>query len=320
MKMLKRREALLAGACMLAAAPAAADTWPSKPIRLVIPFAPAGPSDVLARIVAQKLGPSLGQGVVPDNRPGANGILGTDVVAKSAPDGYTLLMTVGSAQTLAPNLYKLPYDAQKDLVAISNFATLKTMIVVHPSVPAKTLQEFIALAKANPGKYDFSAGTSLIQLVGESFKRATGTHIVAIPYKGTGPQLAAVLAGEVAMTIDPFTAVQHVKTGKLRALAVLSDKRSPVLPEVPTLLESGVRGVELSSWIGLMAPAGTPRPIIDRLHAEMVKIVATPDVKERLAGMNYEPVGDTPEQFAAAIAAETTRWAKIVKETGFKPE
>lgn len=320
MTMLNRREALLAGACMLAAAPAWADTWPSRPIRLVIPFAPAGASDVLARIVAQKLSQSLGQSVVPDNKAGANGILGTDVVAKSAPDGYTLLMTVGSAQTLAPNLYKLPYDAQKDLVAISNLAALNTMIVVHPSVPAKTIQEFIALTRANPGKYDFAAGTSLIQLVGESFKKATGTHIVAIPYKGTGPQLAAVLAGEVAMTIDPFTAVQHVKTGKLRALAVLSDKRSPVLPEVPTLLESGVRGVELSSWIGLMAPAGTPRPIIDRLHAEMVKIVATPDVKERLAGMNYEPVGDTPEQFAAAIAAETTRWAKIVKETGFKPE
>lgn len=318
--MLKRRAALLAGASLLGGAPAWADTWPSKPIRLVIPFAPAGPADVLARVVAQKLGPSLGQTVLPDNRAGANGIVSTDVVAKAAPDGYTLLMTVGSAQTRAPNLYKLPYDAQKDLVAISNFATLKTMIVVHPSVPAKTLQEFIALAKANPGKYDYAAGTSLVQLVGESFKRATGTHIVAIPYKGTGPQLAAVLAGEVAMTIDPFTAVQHVKAGRLRALAMLSDKRSPVLPEVPTLRESGVHGVELSSWIGLMAPAGTPRPIIDRLHAEMVKIVAMPDVKERLARLNYEPVGDTPEQFAAAIAAETARWAKIVKETGFKPE
>lgn len=318
--MLNRRAALRAGASLLGVAPAWADTWPSKPIRLVIPFAPAGPADVLARVVAQKLGPSLGQVVLPDNRAGANGIVGTDVVAKAAPDGYTLLMTVGSAQTLGPNLYRLPYDAQKDLVAISNFATLKTMIVVHPSVPAKTLQEFIALAKANPGKYHYAAGTSLVQLVGESFKRATGTHIVAIPYKGTGPQLAAVLAGEVAMTIDPFTAVQHVKAGRLRALAMLSDKRSPVLPEVPTLLESGVHGVELSSWIGLMAPAGTPRPIIDRLHAEMVKIVAMPDVKERLAGLNYEPVGDTPEQFAAAIAAETARWAKIVKETGFKPE
>ncbi|HEV7913852.1 MAG TPA: tripartite tricarboxylate transporter substrate binding protein [Albitalea sp.] len=321
MNMMRRRDALLAGAGMLvAASPAWSNAWPAKTIRMVIPFSPGGASDVVARMVAQNLTEALGQTVVVDNRAGGNGIIGSDFAAKAAPDGYTLLMTVGSAQTLAPNLYKLPYDAQKDLVAISNVAMLNTMIVVHPSVPAKTIQEFIALAKAHPGKYDLAAGTSLIQLVGEMFKQATGTFIVPIPYKGTGPQLAAVMSGEVAMTIDPFTAVQQVKAGKLRALAVLSKTRSPVLPDVPTLIESGVHGVELSSWVGLMAPAGTPRPIIDRLHAEMVKIVAKPDVKARLASLNYEPVGNTPEQFATAITAETARWAKVVKETKFKVE
>ncbi len=296
------------------------DTYPSKPIRLVIPFAPGGATDVVARIVAQKLTEILKQSVVVDSRPGANGIIGTDIVAKAAPDGHTLLATVASAHTLNPSIYKLPYEPIKDFAPVSLVANLSGMIVVHPSVPAKTIQEFIALAKSKPGQINFSSGTSLIQLIGETFKSATGTDIVPIPYKGTGPQLAAVLAGEVAMTIDPFTAVSHVKAGKLRALAVLSPKRSQVLPDVPTLLEAGVRGVELNSWVGILAPAGTPKEIVNRLQAEIAKIVAMPDVKERLAGLNYESVGSTPEQFTAIIATEIAKWAKVVKETNFKVE
>lgn len=308
----------LAGA--VTALPVLADTWPSKPIRLVVPFAPGGATDVVARIISQKLADGLGQPVVIDNKAGANGIVGTDVVAKAAPDGYTLLLTVASAQTLTPALYKLPFDPLKDLAPISIVANLGGVMVVHPSVPAKTMQEFIALVRSRPGKYDFAAGTSLIQLIGENFKKATGAYIVPIPYKGTGPQLAAVLAGEVAMTIDPFTAVSHIKAGRLRALAVLLPKRSPLLPDVPTMIEVGVQGVELNSWAGLLAPTGTPKPVIARLHEEIRKIVAMPDVKERLAALNYEPVGNTPEQFAALLVTETAQWAKVVKETNFKIE
>ncbi|MDO9402001.1 MAG: tripartite tricarboxylate transporter substrate binding protein [Polaromonas sp.] len=308
----------LAGA--VTALPVLADTWPSKPIRLVVPFAPGGATDVVARIISQKLADGLGQPVVIDNKAGANGIVGTDVVAKAAPDGYTLLLTVASAQTLTPALYKLPFDPLKDLAPISIVANLGGVMVVHPSVPAKTMQEFIALVRSKPGKYDFAAGTSLIQLIGENFKKATGAYIVPIPYKGTGPQLAAVLAGEVAMTIDPFTAVSHIKAGRLRALAVLLPKRSPLLPDVPTMIEVGVQGVELNSWAGLLAPTGTPKPVIARLHEEIRKIVAMPDVKERLASLNYEPVGNTPEQFAALMVTETAQWAKVVKETNFKIE
>jgi tripartite-type tricarboxylate transporter receptor subunit TctC len=308
----------LAGA--VTALPVLADTWPSKPIRLVVPFAPGGATDVVARIISQKLADGLGQPVVIDNKAGANGIVGTDVVAKAAPDGYTLLLTVASAQTLTPALYKLPFDPLKDLAPISIVANLGGVMVVHPSVPAKTMQEFIALVRSKPGKYDFAAGTSLIQLIGENFKKATGAYIVPIPYKGTGPQLAAVLAGEVAMTIDPFTAVSHIKAGRLRALAVLLPKRSPLLPDVPTMIEVGVQGVELNSWAGLLTPTGTPKPVIARLHEEIRKIVAMPDVKERLASLNYEPVGNTPEQFAALMVTETAQWAKVVKETNFKIE
>lgn len=308
----------LAGA--VTALPVRADTWPGKPIRLVVPFAPGGATDVVARIISQKLADGLGQPVVIDNKAGANGIVGTDVVAKAAPDGYTLLLTVASAQTLTPALYKLPFDPLKDLAPISIVANLGGVMVVHPSVPAKTMQEFIALVRSKPGKYDFAAGTSLIQLIGENFKKATGAYIVPIPYKGTGPQLAAVLAGEVAMTIDPFTAVSHIKAGRLRALAVLLPKRSPLLPDVPTMIEVGVQGVELNSWAGLLAPTGTPKPVIARLHEEIRKIVAMPDVKERLASLNYEPVGNTPEQFAALMVTETAQWAKVVKETNFKIE
>ncbi|WP_238530122.1 tripartite tricarboxylate transporter substrate binding protein [Alicycliphilus denitrificans] len=268
--------------------------------------------------MSERLTVALAQPVVLDNRAGANGIIGTDAVAKAAPDGYTLLMTTGGAQTVSPSLYALPYDSIRDLAPISMVATLGTMLVVHPSVPARTLQEFVALAKAQPGKLNYAAGSSLLHLVGETFKLATGTDIVAIPYKGTGPQLSAVLAGEAAMTIDPFTAVQHVKSGRLRALAVLSRKRSSLLPDVPTLQEAGVSGVELDAWAGMLAPAGTPAPVLKRLHDEVAKIVALPEFRDRLAALNYEPAGSTPEQFSQLIATDTAKWAKAVKATNFK--
>lgn len=311
---------LLAFVCCLTPLAAWSDAYPSKSIRLVIPFSPGGATDVVARIVAQKLTDALKQSVVVDSRPGANGIIGTDIVAKAAPDGYTLLASVASAHTLNPSIYKLPYDPLKDFAAVSLVANLPIMVVAHPSLPAKTIQEFIALAKSKPGQINFSSGTSLIQLTGELFKSATGTNIVAIPYKGTGPQLTAVLAGEVSLTFDPFTALSQVKAGKLRALAILAPKRSPLLPDVPTLEEVGVRGVDVTSWVGILAPAGTPKEIVNRLQGEIAKIVAMPDVKERFASISYEPVGSTPEQFTNLIPVEIAKWAKVVKETNFKVE
>ncbi len=311
---------LLAFVCCLTPLAAWSDAYPSKPIRLVIPFSSGGATDVVARIVAQKLTEALKQSVVVDSRPGANGIIGTDIVAKAAPDGYTLLASVASAHTLNPSIYKLPYDPLKDFAAVSLVANLPIMVVAHPSLPAKTIQEFIALAKSKPGQINFSSGTSLIQLTGELFKSATGTNIVAIPYKGTGPQLTAVLAGEVSLTFDPFTALSQVKAGKLRALAILAPKRSALLPDVPTLDEVGVRGVDVASWVGILAPAGTPNEIVNRLQGEIAKIVAMPDVKERFASISYEPVGSTPEQFANLIRVEVAKWAKVVKETNFKVE
>lgn len=311
---------LLAYVCCLTPLAAWGDAYPSKPIRLVIPFSSGGATDVVARIVAQKLTEVLKQSVVVDSRPGANGIIGTDIVAKAAPDGYTLLASVASAHTLNPSIYKLPYDPLKDFAAVSLVANLPIMVVAHPSLPAKTIQEFIALAKSKPGQINFSSGTSLIQLTGELFKSATGTNIVAIPYKGTGPQLTALLAGEVSLTFDPFTALSQVKAGKLRALAILAPKRSPLLPDVPTLDEVGVRGVDVASWVGILAPAGTPNEIVNRLQGEIAKIVAMPDVKERFASISYEPAGSTPEQFANLIRVEVAKWAKVVKETNFKVE
>jgi len=311
---------LLAYVCCLTPLAAWGDAYPSKPIRLVIPFSSGGATDVVARIVAQKLTEVLKQSVVVDSRPGANGIIGTDIVAKAAPDGYTLLASVASAHTLNPSIYKLPYDPLKDFAAVSLVANLPIMVVAHPSLPAKTIQEFIALAKSKPGQINFSSGTSLIQLTGELFKSATGTNIVAIPYKGTGPQLTALLAGEVSLTFDPFTALSQVKAGKLRALAILAPKRSALLPDVPTLDDVGVRGVDVASWVGILAPAGTPNEIVNRLQGEIAKIVAMPDVKERFASISYEPVGSTPEQFANLIRVEVAKWAKVVKETNFKVE
>ncbi|TAK68817.1 MAG: tripartite tricarboxylate transporter substrate binding protein [Betaproteobacteria bacterium] len=295
------------------------DTYPSKPVRIVVPQPSGGPSDVMARLVALKLAEALKQPVVVDNRPGANGIIGTDVVAKAVPNGYTLLMTPASSLTLVPHLYKLPYDSIKDLAPVSLVSNTGTLFMfVNSSVPAKTIQEFIALAKSKPGQINFGAGTSATHLAGEMFRLATGADITAIPYKGTGPQLTALLAGEVSMAVDGFPALPYVKSGKLRALAALSPNRSPVVPDVPTMRESGVQGVEIGSWTGLLAPAGTPKEIINQLQVEIAKIVALPDVKQRLVTLGAEPVGNTPEQFTAIIDAENATWAKVVKATGFK--
>lgn len=302
-------------------APAAVqgEVYPSKPIRMVVPQPPGGPSDVMARLVAQKLFEALKQPVVVENRPGANGIIGIDVVAKSPPNGYTLLMAPASSLTLVPHLYKLPYDTVKDLAPVSLVSHTGTLfMLVNSSVPARSVQEFIDLAKSKPGEINFGAGTSATHLAGEMFRLATGTQLTAITYKGTGPQLTALLAGEVSMAVDGFPALPHVRSGKLRALAALSPRRSPVLPDVPTMRESGVQGVEIGSWTGLLTPAGTPKDIINRLQQEVARIVASAEIKERLAAAGSEAVGNTPEQFAAVMEAEIAAWGRVVKATNFK--
>ena len=296
----------------------AQDKYPSKPVRIIVPFSAGSGTDIVARLFGEHMTRLTGQGFVVDNRQGADGIIGAEMIAKAAPDGYTLGVVPASPMTMNPALYPLPYDPVKNFVAVANFASLGFVLAVNPSVPAKNVQELIAYAKANPGKLNYAAGSTVVHIAGEWFKIATGTNIVAIPYKGTAPQVTAVLANEVGMTFDPYLGVAHMKAGRIRPLAVTSAKRSSALPDVPTLDESGVKGLVVETWIGLFAPAATPRPVIDLLQREAVRMVGLPEIRERLAGLSYEPVGSTGEQFSAQIAADIGRWAKMVKETGFK--
>jgi len=314
------RHLLLGAALALPLLAAAAELYPARPIRMVVPFGAGGTTDVVARLIAAKLGESLKQTVNIEPKPGANGIIGTDAVAKASPDGYTLLMTVASAQTLTSVLYKTPFDPVKDFAPISIVANPGGVFVVNAALPVRTMQEFAAEARTRPGRFSYGAGTALLRLIGEQLKQAMQADITMVPYKGTGPQLAAVLGGEVDAVVDPFIGMQHVKSGKLRPLAVLMAKRSPLMPEVPTLEEAGIKGVSLDSWVALLAPAGTPPEIVARLAAEMKRIVALDDVRERLAALNYDPIGSTPAELARTIETDIAKWRRVVKESNYKPE
>ncbi len=306
----------------LVAGSAFAQTWPSKPIKYVVPFAPGGSTDILGRTISEKLSVALGQPVVVDNKPGAGGGLGADFVAKAAPDGYTIMGGTISTHAINASLYSnLPYDPVKDFVAVTLLARVPNMLVVNPDVPAKTVAELIALMKANPGKYTFaSAGNGTSQhLSGELFKSMAGVEMQHIPYKGSPPALQDVVGGQVTMTFDNITTAWPLaKAGKLRALAVTTAKRSPVAPDVPTLAESGLAGFEVGSWQGVFAPAGTPPAIVKRLNAEIVKILSMPDVKEKILALGAEPVGDTSEQFTAYVKTEVVKWSDVVKKSGAK--
>jgi tripartite-type tricarboxylate transporter receptor subunit TctC len=301
---------------------AQAQAWPSKPIKWVVPFAPGGTTDILARTVGEKLAVALGQPVIIENKPGAGGGVGAEFTAKSAPDGYTIMGGTISTHAINASLYKsLPYDPVKDFVAITLIARVPNMLVINPSVPAKDVKELIALLKANPGKYSFaSSGNGTSQhLSGELFKSMSGTDMQHIPYKGSPPALQDVVGGQVAMTFDNITtALPLAKAGKLRALAVTTAKRSSVAPEVPTLAESGLPGFEVGSWQGVFAPAGTPPEIVKRLNAEIVKALNMPDVREKLSGLGAEIVADSPEEFSALVKAEVAKWADVVKKSGAK--
>ena len=323
MKAVVRAVALMfAMGCALAPTQAFAQAWPSKPIKWVVPFAPGGTTDILARTIGDKLSVALGQPVIIDNKPGAGGGLGAEFTAKSPPDGYTIMGGTISTHAINASLYsKLPYDPVKDFVPITLIARVPNMLVINPEVPAKNVPELIALLKANPGKYNFaSSGNGTSQhLSGELFKTMAGVDMQHIPYKGSSPALQDVMGGQVSMTFDNITtALPLAKSGKLRALAVTTAKRSAVAPEVPTLAESGLLGFEVGSWQGVFAPAGTPPEIVRRLNTEIVKIINLPEVKEKLTTLGAEPVGDSPEQFSAFVKAEISKWADVVTKSGAK--
>jgi tripartite-type tricarboxylate transporter receptor subunit TctC len=301
----------------------AQDAYPSKPIRLILPFPPGGGTDILGRLVAERLGARLGQPVVIDNRGGAGGNLGAEAAAHSAPDGYTLLL---AATTLAisPSLYKkLAYDPVKDLAPIGLVATVPNVMITHPSVPAKTLQEFIALAKSRPGELNFGSGGSGTSnhLGGELFNMVAGVKLVHVPYKGVNLAMNDAMAGNIQLVVIGIpAAAPQIKSGKLRALAVIAPQRSPALPDVPTVAEAGLPDFEVTTWYGLLAPAGTPRPIIARLNSELVRSMQAPDLKERLAGMGTDALTSTPEEFATYIGREIAKWGDVVRKAGLQAD
>ena len=301
---------------------AAEPNYPSRPVRFVVPFAAGGPSDILSRLVGQKLGESMGQTVVIDNRGSVGGILGAELGAHAPPDGYTLLMSANSLLTINPHVYKkLPYHPQRDLQPITQLTVGGNVVVVHPSVAAKSIKEFIALAKAQPGKINY-ATTGTGNLLGiANFKMMAGIDMVAIPYKGTGQAVIDLVAGHVQFFfMNPLVAITNVKAGKLRALAVTSTTRNPALPDTPTVAESGVPGFKNITWHSVLVPVKTPKPIVNRLNAELVKIVNLPDVKERFLSQGLTPVGSTPEQMSALIKEESMEYAKLVKAIGYEPQ
>jgi tripartite-type tricarboxylate transporter receptor subunit TctC len=301
----------------LAGGSAMAQTWPSKTITLVVPFATGGTTDVLARAVGQELSKAIGQPVIVENKGGAGATLGADYVAKAKPDGHTLL--VGAVHhTIATSVYKkLPYDFQKDFAPVSTLALVPNVLVVNPNMAAKNVTDLLALAKASPGKYTYgSNGNGTGQhLIGAQFEKMGGVQLLHVPYKGSGPLTIDLLGGQVDMSFDTIPPVlSHIKAGKLRPLAVTTLKRSPALPDVPTLDEAGLKGFNLGTWFGVLAPAATPKEIVTRLNKEIVKIVKSPEFRKKMEEMGAEPIGDTPEQMAAQIKDDTERFAKLVKE------
>ncbi len=316
----------IAGAlCALAAAPVcAADAYPSKPVRIVVPFAAGGGVDLTARILAQKLTERIGQSVIVDNRVGASGIIGTEYVAKAAPDGYTLLVGSQTSQAVVPAMYakQVTYDTTRDFVGVTEIAVSPLVIVIHPSLPVKTVKDMIALAKARPGQLTFGAASGgTPHMAGELFKMAAKVDLLFVPYKGEGPAIADALGGQISMVFSNLpVGLPQAQSGRLRALAVTSKQRVATAPDVPTVAESGLPGYEASTWFGLFAPAGTPKEIVAKLNADAKTALSGSDVKEKMAGQGLFVVASSPEQFAEFVGKEIPRWAKIVKDAGIKPQ
>jgi tripartite-type tricarboxylate transporter receptor subunit TctC len=318
------RERIALAACtLLWAGGLGAQTYPAKAVRIVIPFAPGGGSDIVGRILAQKLTELWGQQVVIDNRPGGGGNIGAVVVARAPADGYTLFFA-NANHTINPSLYKsLQYDADKDFAPTSLVAIVTNVLAVHPSVPARNVRELVALAKSRPGELNFASpgsGTSS-HLAGELFRTMAGIQVVHIPYKGAAPAVTDLLGGQVSFTITSVLSVMpHVKAGKLRALGVTTAKRASALPELPTIAESGLPGFEVSNWYGILAPAGTARPAIDRIAADLARTIQVRDIAEKFSAQGAEPTSNTPEQFATYIRSEITKWSRVVQASGARAE
>ena len=297
--------------------------YPAKPVRIVVGFAPGGGNDILARLLATHFQEALGQPGVVENKPGANGIIATEFVAKSAGDGYTLLMSSSGGMTVNPVLYaKLPYDPTRDFAPISVMGLFPLVLAVHPSVPATSVGELVAHAKANPGKLNYSSASAPFQLATELFKQMAGVDVSHVPYKGSAPAVSALLAGDVQMIIvDSPPLLPLIKAGKARALAVTSARRVPsLLPDLPTVAESGLPGYEMVLWSGLFAPAGTPREIVAKLEAEVIRASQSPEIRQRMTALGVEPVGSTAEQAATRIRDETARYRAVAKAADMKPE
>lgn len=307
----------------VAAGAGAQQSYPSRPIRFIVPFAPGAGTDFVARLVGKKLAERLSQQVIVENRTGASGTIGTDLVAKSAPDGYTLLLGFLGPLALNPNLEKVPYNPQRDFAGVSLLASAYSVLVVHPSLPVQTVNDLIGLAKARPGELNYaSSGTGTnVYLASELFKMRTGINMAHIPYKGTAPAAIALLTGEAQVLFGSVIGVlPHVRTNRLRALAVLSPKRSRLLPNVPTLVEAGVSGVDVAFWYALVVPAATPTEIVTRLHAEVVAIASTPDYQEQLERQGLEPITSRPEQFSAFLQSELDKWGKVIKAADIRSD
>ena len=303
-------------AAAVASSAAMAQAWPTKPISLVVPFAAGGTTDVLARALGERLSRALGQPVIIESKPGAGATIGADYVAKAKPDGYTLL--VGAVHhTIASSVYrKLPYDFQKDLVPITTIAMVPNVLVVNANTPVKNVNELVALVKAQPdkGNYGSNGNGTAQHLIGTQFQQQTGTRLQHIPYKGSGPLATDLLGGQILMSFDTITPVlPHIKAGKLRPLAVTTAKRSPALPDVPTLQEAGLKDFDIGTWFGVLAPVGTPKPVLDRLSAEATKIIQSPDFRKRMDDIGAQPVGNSPAEMAAQIRSETDKFSLLVK-------
>ena len=309
---------------IFAATPAVAQTWPTKSLRLVVPFPPGGGNDTVARAIGAQISVPLGQAVVVENKPGAGGVVGAQDVARAPADGYTLFLGGVGSHAVNPALYpSLPYDAVKDFAPVSLIASAPSVLVVAPSVNAKTVAELTALLKANPGKYNYATNGngSSSHLATLLYQSLAGVDIVHVPYKGFAPALTDILGGQIQIMMNSIVAlVPQIKAGKVRALAVSSKTRSSLMPDLPTMAEAGVAGYEAGSWYGILVPAGTPAPVIQRLNTEIVKAVRSPEVRDRLSGEGADPIGSTPQEFADHIKAEMTRLGRVIREAKLKPE
>ena len=313
---------IIVGCALACALPVAAQTYPTKPVRLIIPFPPGGSNDIVGRLVGQQLAERLGKQVVVDHRGGAGGVLGSDIAANSPPDGYTLLI-ISAAYAFNPSLYKLSYDPEKAFAAVSMLGTGPNALTIYPKLPVKSVKELIALAKAKPGTLNYaSAGVGSFQHLGSAlFVMMAGINVVHVPFKGGGPAMADVMAGNTQICLGSLIQmIPHVNSGRLKMLGIGSTKRTPAFPDVPTIAEAGVPGYDASNWWGILTPAGTPAPIVKRLYGEITSILASPDIRKRFESQGADAVTMPPAEFAKFIKKETAKWAKVVKEANIRAE